>query len=110
MKTLQTITIEKAKRVAKNHEGIEWGIRFDRREVEFEGTELDVSERTENGEGTGEYLNGTSAVDITRFNDSHVTEYGHLGNCYLVMGFSAERGEDIDEVVLNRCHVVARIK
>jgi hypothetical protein len=85
------------------------GLRYDSRELEL-GEDVGDSYRWDDGEDTGEQLNGTCAIDASR-NDALdlISDYKEFGTLYLIGSQTHyDSGEDKGEIVITNAVVIAR--
>lgn len=86
------------------------GLRYDSRELEI-GEEVGDSYRWDDGEDTGEQLNGTCAIDASREDALKlIAGYASMGRLYLIgsqRGY--ELGEDKGEIVIAEAVVIAKL-
>jgi hypothetical protein len=85
------------------------GLRYDSRDLQI-GEELGDSYRWDDGEDTGEQLDGTCAIDASLEDAmSIIAAYASMGTLYLIGAKrNAMCGEDAGEIVIPEAIVIAK--
>jgi len=85
------------------------GLRYDDRDL-ADGEDLGDSYRWDDGEDTGEQLDGTCAINAQADNAlALIAGYKSFGHLYLIGGQVAMSGEDPGEIVIQEAVVISRL-